>query len=61
MPGGTGKLLRTGVQGKYAERFREGTHLVLLAPDVADAFPTATHQTGHMVQIVSLSYPENGS
>lgn len=36
-----GKLLPTGVQGKYAERFREGTNLVLLAPDVADAFPTA--------------------
>ncbi len=36
-----GKFLRTGVQGKYAERFREGTNLVLLAPDVADAFPTA--------------------
>jgi hypothetical protein len=36
-----GKLLRTGVQGKYAARFREGTNLVLLAPDVADAFPTA--------------------
>ncbi|HNS23013.1 MAG TPA: hypothetical protein PKH24_21120 [Sedimentisphaerales bacterium] len=36
-----GRLLRTGVQGKYAERFREGTNLVLLAPDVASAFPTA--------------------
>ena len=35
------KLLRTGVQGKYAARFREGTNLVLLAPDVASAFPTA--------------------
>ncbi|MBP7049573.1 MAG: hypothetical protein KBE65_01015 [Phycisphaerae bacterium] len=35
------RLLRTGVQGKYAERFREGTNLVLLAPDVANAFPTA--------------------
>lgn len=36
-----GQLLKTGVQGKYAERFREGTNLVLLAPDVAEAFPTA--------------------
>lgn len=36
-----GKLLRTGVRDKCAERFREGTNLVLLAPDVADAFPTA--------------------
>jgi len=36
-----GQLLKSGVQGKYAERFREGTNLVLLAPDVAEAFPTA--------------------
>ena len=33
-------LLRTGVQGKYAEQYREGTNLVPLAPDVAEAFPT---------------------
>lgn len=36
-----GQLLKTGVRGKCAERFREGTNLVLLAPDVAEAFPTA--------------------
>jgi hypothetical protein len=36
-----GQLLPAGVQGKYAKRFREGTNLVLLAPDVAEAFPTA--------------------
>jgi hypothetical protein len=33
-------LLKGGVQGKYANRYREGTNLVLLAPDVARAFPT---------------------
>ena len=31
-----------GVRGKYAARFAEGTNLVLLAPDVAAEFPTAT-------------------
>jgi len=35
-----GQLLKHGVRGKYAERYREGTNLVLLEPDVADAFPT---------------------
>lgn len=35
-----GQLLKTGVQGKYADRYRGGTNLVLLAPDVAEAFPT---------------------
>jgi hypothetical protein len=34
------ELLKNGVRGKYAERFRAGKNLVLLAPDVAQAFPT---------------------
>jgi hypothetical protein len=29
-----------GVQGKYAHRFREGTNLVLLDRDIAEAFPS---------------------
>jgi hypothetical protein len=29
-----------GVRGKYVERYRAGTNLVLLDPDVAKAFPT---------------------
>ena len=33
------QLLKGGVRGKYAHQYREGTNLVLLAPDVADAFP----------------------
>ena len=31
-------LLKDGVKGKYAERYRAGTNLVLLDPDVAKAF-----------------------
>ena len=30
-----------GVRGKYAQRYREGTHLVRLDDDVAAIFPTA--------------------
>ena len=33
------ELMRTGVRGKYAERYKAGTNLVLLDPDVAKAFP----------------------
>jgi hypothetical protein len=33
------ELLRTGVRGKYAERYKAGTNLVLLDPEVAKAFP----------------------
>jgi hypothetical protein len=32
-------LLKGGVRGTYAERFQAGTNLVLLEPDVAQAFP----------------------
>ena len=31
--------LQGGVKGKYLDRYNEGTNLVLLAPDVAAAFP----------------------
>lgn len=34
------ELLKGGVRGKYAERYREGVNIVRLAPDVAQAFPT---------------------
>ena len=34
------ELLKDGVQGKYADRFREGTNLVLLDRDIAEAFPS---------------------
>lgn len=33
--------LKNRVRGKYAERYKKGTNLVLLAPDVAKVFPDA--------------------
>ncbi len=33
--------LKGRVRGKYVERYRAGTNLVLLEPDVAQAFPDA--------------------
>jgi len=33
------ELLKSGVRGKYVARYRAGTNLVLLDPDVAKAFP----------------------
>ncbi len=33
-------VLKNGVRGKYLAQYRAGTNLVLLAPDVAAAFPT---------------------
>ncbi len=31
-----------GVRGKYAARFAAGTNVVVLAPDVAEAFPDSS-------------------
>ena len=32
-------LLKGGVRGKYTKKYRAGTNLILLEPDVAKAFP----------------------
>ena len=35
-------LIKSGVRGKYAKRMRkEGTNVVLIDPDLMDAFPNA--------------------
>lgn len=31
--------MKGGVRGKYAQDYRKGTNLVLLEPDIAQAFP----------------------
>lgn len=33
--------LTGGVRGKYVDRYRQGTNVVLLDPDVAAKFPTS--------------------
>jgi len=33
-------FMKGGVRGKYARRARVGTNIVLIEPEVADAFPT---------------------
>jgi hypothetical protein len=32
--------MKGGVRGKYVRRFREGTNIVMLDPEVAEAFPS---------------------
>jgi hypothetical protein len=32
--------MKGGVRGKYAKRYRAGTNLILLDPELAKAFPT---------------------
>jgi len=55
------ELLKGGVRGKYADRYREGTNLVLLDHDVAEAFPTdkAVNEALRLViQLTKLSRVE---
>ena len=49
-----------GVRGKYVERYREGTNLVLLDPDVAQAFPNdeaVNEALRLLMQIAQRQYP----
>ena len=32
-------LIKSGVRGKYAKKYREGTNVVLIAPDLHKLFP----------------------
>lgn len=49
------ELLKHGVQGKYAKRYQKGTNLVLLAPDVARAFPTEEAVNEALRLLIKLS------
>ena len=35
------ELIKSGVRGKYAKQYREGTNVVVIEPDLARAFPNA--------------------
>jgi hypothetical protein len=49
------ELLKGGVRGKYVERYRAGTNLVLLDPDVAKAFPTAAAVNEALRLVIQLA------
>ena len=50
-----------GVKGKYVDRYRSGTNIVLLDPDVADAFPTAesVNEALRMLLNIAQRHQEN--
>ncbi len=54
------KLLKGGVRGKYARRYREGTNLVLLEPDVAKAFPSEEAVNEALRLVIQLRKLQNG-
>jgi hypothetical protein len=51
-----------GVRGKYVERYRAGTNLVLLDPDIAKAFPTdasVNEALRLLLQVAQRQQPNN--
>jgi hypothetical protein len=53
--------LTGGVRGKYVERYRAGTNLVLLDPDVAKAFPNeeAVNEALRLLMRIAQRQPAN--
>ena len=35
------ELIRSGIRGKYAKRFKEGSNVVVIDPDLSNAFPNS--------------------
>ena len=50
--------LKGGVRGKYAKRFRQGTNLVLLSPDVARYFQDENSVNTALRSLVSIAKAE---
>jgi len=47
--------LKGGVRGKYAARYRAGTNLVLLSPDVAEYFPDEQSVNGALRSLIQVA------
>ena len=46
-----------GVRGKYADRYAEGTNVVVLEPDVAKEFPTSEAVNKALRDLVEKNQP----
>ena len=44
-----------GMRGKYAKRFKEGTNIVLLAPEVAEIFPDSAAVNDALMALVEIA------
>ena len=55
------RKLTGGVRGKYYRRFSEGTNLVLLDADIADAFPDAKAVNEALRVLVNVASTRVGS
>ncbi len=44
-----------GVRGKYADRYRQGTNVVLLDPEVAEAFPDSKSVNDALRELLTIA------
>lgn len=49
-----------GVRGKYARRFKEGTNIVVLAPEVAEMFPDSAAVNDALMALVQIAKRRRG-
>lgn len=54
------ELLKGGIRGKYVARYRAGTNLVLLDPDVAKAFPDEAAVNEALRLVIRLTELQRG-
>jgi hypothetical protein len=54
------RLLKGGVRGKYVARYRAGTNLVLLDPDVAKVFASEKAVNEALRLVIQLAKIPNG-
>ena len=47
--------MKGGVRGKYVKKYRAGTNLVLLDPDLAEAFPTEAAVNAALHAVLSIT------
>ena len=47
--------MKGGIRGKYVTRYRAGTNLVLLDPELAEAFPTDAAVNQALRAVLSIS------
>ncbi len=53
------KLIKSGVRGKYTERYREGTNIVLIDPDLHKLFPDSEAVNRALREYASTKRPAN--
>jgi hypothetical protein len=52
--------IRGGVRGKYYERYRQGTNVVVLDPDVAAVFHDATAVNQALRMLIAVAHGQVG-